>query len=60
MTACVTTGYMIKKDTALTFLFFGDISESMLVKLLLPKICQAVTSLQLLHQTTAALKRDQL
>ena len=40
-----------------TCLLLGDIGESMLVELLrLPEICQAVTSLQLLHQTTASLR----
>ena len=41
-----------------TCLLLGDIGESMLVELLrLPEICQAVTSLQLLHQTAASLSR---
>jgi len=40
-------------------LLLGDIGESMLVELLrLPEICQAVTSLQLLHQTAASLDRS--
>ena len=43
-----------------TFLLLGDIGESVLVKLLLPQICQAVTPLQLLHQATTSLNRVQV